>query len=657
MMHNMSHKAGATPATVVYNLDAANFSGSGPGGSAQFNGTNYLSSSVPFSMGSGAYTVECFVYLTATVSSTVAILGATVAGGSNGFSLAIANMTTIQTDRSGSASNQYTIPTLALNTWHHIVATRSSTIGQETVFVNGVKSSTGYGAAQNYAGSTGYVGSFGGSAWPFTGYISQLRVVVGSNVYDPTQSTITVPTSTLASVTNTKLLLLFASSAALLTDTSGTQTMTNTGAVTYNSATAITSAVVNYAGLSANFSGSNNLSVPNSAVLNPGTGDFTIEFWTRLTSTTNNASFYRGHNNGVDIFMNGSGRLAMGQAQVATLITDSVTMTTGAWVHVAVVRISSATKLYKNGVLVGSAGDSNNYVTDSANYIGSNPGGPYRINGYTSNLRVVIGLGVYTGAFTPPTSALALTQSSGTNISAITTQTKLLLPLTATPFTDISTSAITITNTGTTSVALQYPFTLTDATGTYALTTSNTNGNISWNAANGGVLRSTYIGDAMGDYIAGGPNYSGGNQSYTIFIAYKLSTSSSGRLLNTNNETNGDFVMGSYNGKPKVYFTAAQNINLSGATADTVWHLDWATFNRTTGVANLYSATNTQPTTYAYTATNTSIKGPNQLRLFNRASGTEAAPADIGVIKVWDGELTLAQIQNEYATYKARFGY
>lgn len=194
-------------------------------------------------------------------------------------------------------------------------------------------------------------------------------------------------------------------------------------------------------------------------------------------------------------------------------------------------------------------------------------------------------------------------------------------------------------------------------TGSYTLTVSNTNSRISWNSANGGVFRSAYIGDAMGDYMSGGPNYSNGNQSFTIFIAYKLSTSSSGRLLNTGNEANGDFVMGAYNGRPKVYFTAAQNINLSGATADTVWHLDWATFNRTTGVANLYSATSVQPTTYTYTATNTSIRGPNQLRLFNRQSGTEAAPADIGVIKVWDGALTLAQVQTEYAAYKTRFGY
>jgi hypothetical protein len=200
---------------------------------------------------------------------------------------------------------------------------------------------------------------------------------------------------------------------------------------------------------SAQFSGSNSLSVPNSASLNPGTGDFTIEFWTRLTSTTNNASFYRGNNFGVDIFMNGSGRLAMGQAQISTLITDTVTMTTGAWVHVAAVRISSVTRLYKNGVLVGTAGDSRDYVTDSVNYIGTQGG--IRITGSMSNLRVVIGLGVYTGAFTPPTAPLTVTQSSGTNISAITAgQTQLLLNTVdgANFLKDSSINNITITNNG-----------------------------------------------------------------------------------------------------------------------------------------------------------------------------------------------------------------
>ena len=210
---------------------------------------------------------------------------------------------------------------------------------------------------------------------------------------------------------------------------------------------------------SASFSGSNSLSVPNSAALNPGTGDFTIEFWTYLTSTTNNASFYRGNNNGVDIFMNGQGRLAMGQAQVATLITDSVTMTTGAWVHVAAVRIGGSTRLYKNGVQVGAAGDSNNYVTNSVNYIGTQGG--LWITGYISNLRVVVGLGVYTGAFTPPTAPLTVTQSSGTNISAITAgQTRLLLNTYsgAEFLADASTNNFTVTNTNGVTSSPSNPF-------------------------------------------------------------------------------------------------------------------------------------------------------------------------------------------------------
>jgi hypothetical protein len=407
-----------------------------------------------------------------------------------------------------------------------------------------------------------------------------------------------------------------------------------------------------YTGFSARFSGSNNLSVPNNVALNPGTGDFTIEFWTYLNSTTNNASFWRGANNGVDIFMNGSGRLAMGQAQVSTLITDTVTMTTGAWVHIAAVRISGATKLYKNGVLVGSAGDATNYVTDTANYIGSNPGGPYRITGYMSNLRVVIGLGVYTGAFTPPTSALALTQSSGTNISAITTQTQLLLPLTTTPFTDISTNAITVTNTSSVTSSVLSPFTAYDATGTYTMSVTNA-GSISWSSTDGGSFaKSNNVGT---DFIYGGPNYITG-QSYTVFMAYKLSATSAGRLLNTQSEASKDWLMGAYNGNPKTFYPNYA-VNLPGSGADTVWHLDFATWNTSTSLGQLYAATNTQPTSVAFSATNAGGGGFNQLRLFSRSGGSEVQSGNIAFVKVYNGVMDLATIQSLYATYAARFGY
>lgn len=405
-----------------------------------------------------------------------------------------------------------------------------------------------------------------------------------------------------------------------------------------------------YTGLSARFTGSNYLSVPNSAVLNPGTGDFTIEFWTYLNSTTNNTSFYRGSNSGVDIFMNGSGRLALGQAGISTLITDSVTMTTGAWVHVAAVRISGATKLYKNGVQVGSAGDSSNYITSTSTTIGS--GSANIGNGYMSNVRVVIGLGVYTGAFTPPTSALAVTQSSGTNISAITTQTQLLLPLNVSPFTDSSTNAITVTNTGTTVTGVQYPFTVRDTTGTYTMSITNA-GSISWSSTDGGSFaKSNNVGT---DVIYGGPNYAT-SQSYTVFMAYKLSATASGRLLNTQSEASKDWLMGAYNGNPKTFYPNF-SVNLPSTGADTAWHLDFATWNTSTSLGQLYAATSSQPTGTSFTATNAGGGGFNQLRLFSRSAGSEVQSGNIAFVKVYNGVLNLASIQSLYATYKARFGY
>jgi hypothetical protein len=55
--------------------------------------------------------------------------------------------------------------------------------------------------------------------------------------------------------------------------------------------------------------------------------------------------------------------------------------------------------------------------------------------------------------------------------------------------------------------------------------------------------------------------------------------------------------------------------------------------------------------------TNASGGGFNNLRLFSRSSGSEAQTGDVGFVKVYNGVLTLSDVQNLYAQYKARFGY
>jgi len=82
------------------------------------------------------------------------------------------------------------------------------------------------------------------------------------------------------------------------------------------------------------------------------------------------------------------------------------------------------------------------------------------------------------------------------------------------------------------------------------------------------------------------------------------------------------------------------------------------TSNGTT-TTNAYAAGSTAPT--GTHGTRAGVSGFNGLRLFGRyvssVQNTEVVTADVGLVKVWNGALTLAQIQAEHATYKTRFGY
>jgi len=197
-------------------------------------------------------------------------------------------------------------------------------------------------------------------------------------------------------------------------------------------------------------------------------------------------------------------------------------------------------------------------------------------------------------------------------------------------------------------------------TGTYAITTSNTGSSLAWNSANGGVFRKLTVGQS--DMFFGGPNYSTASQPWTVFMAYKWDGGTAGRLLNANSASP-DFLMGLWGSG-----TATMNIAFNGAfvgssstAADTAWHFIWFSNNGlgTTDSTKSYIATTTAPTTTNGTRSGSS--GFNGLRLFGRfvnsTTNTEPVTGDVGFVKVWDGELTLAEIQALHATYKARFGY
>ena len=195
-----------------------------------------------------------------------------------------------------------------------------------------------------------------------------------------------------------------------------------------------------------------------------------------------------------------------------------------------------------------------------------------------------------------------------------------------------------------------------DATGNFTITVANAGSSIAWNSANGGVFRkSTSSGT---DVIYGGPNYVTG-QDYTVFMSYKLSTTANGRLLNTQSEATKDWLLGSYSSGTNYMnvFYPNGTVNLNSDLADTAWHFIWGTFKSSTGVANLYIATSSQPAGVYKTATNAGFGGFNQLRLFSRAAGSEVQTADIGFVKAYNSVLSLTDIQAQWSYYRVRFGY
>jgi Concanavalin A-like lectin/glucanases superfamily len=201
-------------------------------GSLNLNGTDQSFLMTPgFAVNTGAFTFEAWFKMNeAPYENQFFVL----LGAGNNFkavSVIVYDPVTIKYDSWGYASQDFTVPKMSVNTWYHLVMVRDAS-GNLTVFLNGARSSTGiFNNTSDMTNNTGlirYIGRNQGGG-RFNGQIANPRMVVGSAVYDPTQSSITVPTSPLTNVTNTKLLLLANSDATKATDASGIQTLTADG--------------------------------------------------------------------------------------------------------------------------------------------------------------------------------------------------------------------------------------------------------------------------------------------------------------------------------------------------------------------------------------------------------------------------------------------
>jgi len=175
-------------------------------------------------------------------------------------------------------------------------------------------------------------------------------------------------------------------------------------------------------------------------------GDFTIEGWVNYPSASGDGSLYVS-NSGSDYFaLNidmSAGNYNIYCNSGSPTATISHGMSPNRWNHVAMVRSGSTITLYTNGVAKGTISNSSTlgFSTLSINRFGGGASGAR----YLSNVRITKSA-VYTSGFTPSSSPL-------TNIA----NTVCLTYQNATPV-DNSSNGYTLTQTGTTTFSIQYPF-------------------------------------------------------------------------------------------------------------------------------------------------------------------------------------------------------
>lgn len=181
------------------------------------------------------------------------------------------------------------------------------------------------------------------------------------------------------------------------------------------------------------------ITTPGSTDWAVGTGDFTVEWFSYQTDTSQfqrifTVDDYPSIDIGVSI-ESGTFYYWAGGGSTPDYSSAGATIT-NTWYHWAVVRENGVTKVYRNGTLRGSQITDTTNVNDSTTAFVVGNTNTYATNaalvGYLTNFRFVKGLAVYTGNFTVPTSALTATAGAnpygGSSTQAIPSGfTKLLL--------------------------------------------------------------------------------------------------------------------------------------------------------------------------------------------------------------------------------------
>ena len=374
------------------------------GGSGYFDGTgDYLQTptNAAFTFGTGDFQIECWLYPLVTPDNFDFVMNGNgsdaVFWACRGSNLDFTN----NDDTAGALSTTY--PTL--NAWTHLAVVRSGTT--VSLYKNGVRQATATSSFNWSQTNFTFMAPNAGTSVFTNGYMSDARILKGATTYNPSSTTITVPTAPLTTVSGTSVLLNMTNGAIF-----DNAMMANQETV---GSAQISTSVKKFGTGSLAFDGDGDwLKAPNSPNFDMGSGNFTIEGWFYQLGTGgqicakyeagNQASWaigFDGSNWDVYTYYSTSSNLA--------IYTGVAGPTLNTWNHFALERNGANIEFYLNGSRVAQVAAQTMRTTTSAVAVG-NLGQGYSsfFNGYIDDLRITKGYARYSGTtYTVPTQAFS----------------------------------------------------------------------------------------------------------------------------------------------------------------------------------------------------------------------------------------------------------
>lgn len=378
----------------------SSYTKSSHGGSVHFDGTgDYLTvpSDAGFAFGTGDFTVEGWVYRTATptYSHFVDFRGSN----NNGYNPVFFwknNLIHYTNDNTSGEIQIQSSNAIGVGVWAHLAIVRSS--NTLTVYVNGTDSGSLSYTTNVLGGNTVFIGNRFTNTLPHNGYISDFRIV-SSAVYT---SDFTPPTGPLTAISNTQLLTC--------TNKHEVWDAASGDRLTLYGDTDASTTQSKYSGSSIYFDGTGDyLKTSSSDQFTIGTGDFTIELWMRVTGGSSYRQLFSFRaSNGAAV---NYGSLAVNPNSGYTWYTSSSVIDTSSswssdtWYHVALVRSGGTLALYQDGTSLSSVTFTQDLAGTTLS-VAANNDGSETFTGYIEDFRYTKGLARYTSTFTPPTAEL-----------------------------------------------------------------------------------------------------------------------------------------------------------------------------------------------------------------------------------------------------------